>query len=59
MFQYRSALACMFALLTVPPLFGQQAKEDPDGHIYIAKADGSQAKPLPNLPGYDRQGSPC
>jgi Tol biopolymer transport system component len=49
------------AVLFLPslPVRSQEAAKDRDGHIYIAKADGSEMKPLPDVPGYDMQGSPC
>jgi Tol biopolymer transport system component len=58
MFRHRAALAAMIVIL-VPafPLLAQQ--DERDGHIYITRPDGSQPKQLPDLPGYDMQGSPC
>jgi Tol biopolymer transport system component len=53
----RSALAAILVAFTLP-LMAQQPEER-EGHIYITKPDGSQPKQLPDVPGYDMQGSPC
>src|SRR5688572_31787611 len=54
----RTILLLAIVLATAQTLPGQEV-EQREGHIYLTRPDGSQPRQLPDLPGYDMQGSPC
>src|SRR5687768_11947942 len=46
-------------LLAAWPASAQQEPAERDGHLYLARPDGSEMKQLPDPPGCINPGSPC